>query len=197
MDKEIEVKFVNISIAATRLALQNAGAILIHPMRTMQRAIIHTPAMKQKDAFVRVRHEGHKTTLTYKQFDQLSLDGAKEIEVQTSDFNKTIALLAAAGLPHESLQETRRETWQLHDVEIAIDEWPWLNPYVEIEGPRQHAVMRAAKQLGFDWKDAVFGDVMAAYRVQYPHLTAEQTVGTIPQVRFDDPLPDMLKPHWQ
>ncbi len=39
----------------------------------------------------------------------------------------------------------------------------------------------------------MFGDVMAAYRAQYPHLAEAQTVGNLPEVTFDAPVPDMLK----
>ena len=193
MKKEIEAKFVNINIDAIRKKLTAAGAKLTHPMRTMRRVTIDAPIMKQKRAFVRVRDEGDKMTLTYKQFDTLSLNGAKEIEVTVSDFDATIALLAEAGLTYGSLQESRRETWRLDNVEVVIDEWPWLNPYIEIEGPMENDVIAAAQKLGFDWNDAVFGAVMAAYRVQYPHLSLHDTIGDLPHVRFDDPLPDLLK----
>lgn len=192
MKNEIEAKFTNVNIDEVRQLLRAAGATLMRPMRNMTRVTIDTPAMKQKKAFVRVRDEGDKTTLTYKQFDALSLDGVKEIEVAVSDFDTTIALLNAAGLPYGSLQESRRETWQLDAVEVVIDEWPWLNPYIEIEGPSEDQVIHTAKQLGFDWNKAVFGDVMAAYRVQYPHLKLDETVGNLAHARFADPLPDLL-----
>ena len=48
-------------------------------------------------------------------------------------------------------------------------------------------------KLGFEWREAVFGDAMAAYRAEYPHLTLRDTVATVPDVRFGDPLPDILK----
>ncbi len=194
MNNEIEAKFTGVNIDEIRTLLHDAGAQLVHPMREMKRVTIDTPEMRQKNAFIRVRDEGNKTTLTYKQFDALSLDGVKEIEVIVSDFDATIALLAVAGLAYGSLQESRRETWRLNNVEIVIDEWPWLNPYVEIEGPDEDSVINTARTLGFDWDTAVFGDVMAAYRVQYPHLSLNETVGNLPFVRFNDPLPDLLKP---
>lgn len=69
-------------------------------MRLMRRVTIDSVGMKSKNAFVRVRDQGDKVTLTYKQFDELSLHGAKENEVSVSDFDETIKLLAAAGLPY-------------------------------------------------------------------------------------------------
>ena len=193
MKSEIEAKFVNVGIAYIRSKLESIGAILIQPMRDMQRVTIDTPDLKKKDAFVRIRNEGDKTTVTYKQFNSLTIDGVKEIEVTVSDFDDAVALFIEAGLVYGSLQESRRETWKLGEVEIVIDEWPWLNPYIEIEGPSEELVVSTSEKLGFNWTDAIFGDVMAAYRVQYPHLGMDDTVGNLPEVRFNDPLPELLK----
>ena len=193
MKNEIEAKFVNINIDDIRSRLTELGAILIQPMRDMQRVTIDTPELKKKDAFVRIRNEGDKTTITYKQFNSLSIDGVKEVEITVDDFDTAVALFKEAGLAYGSLQESRRETWRLDEVEIVIDEWPWLNPYIEIEAPSEDLVILTSEKLGFNWDDAIFGDVMAAYRVQYPHLGLNDTVGNLPEVRFSDPLPDLLK----
>lgn len=194
MQSEIGVKFLNVSFDDIRVKLTALGGVCKQPMRLMRRVAIDSEFMKTgKDAFLRVRDEGDKVTLTYKQFDSLSVDGAKEIEVQVSDYEKTVAILAQAGLPARTSQETKRETWQLGDVEIMLDEWPWLQPYVEIEGTSEEILRTTAEQLGFDWKDAVFGDVMAAYRAQYPHLSLTDTVATLTEVNFGDPLPDLLQ----
>ena len=159
----------------------------------MQRVTIDSPEMKQNKGYLRVRDEGDCVTMTYKQFDKLSVDGAKEHEVNVDNFEETIAILEAAGLPYTSFQESKRETWRLGDAEIVIDEWPWLAPYIEIEANDEHAVRETAEALGLSWGDAIFGDVMAAYRAQYPHLTPFDTIASIRNVTFDSPLPDMLK----
>jgi adenylate cyclase class 2 len=193
MKTEIEVKFTGIDLDGMRRKLTELGATCEVPMRLMRRVAIDSDFMRTgKDAFLRVRDEGDKVTMTYKQFDSLSLHGAKEIEVSVSDFDDTVAILAQAGLPSHTYQETKRETWKLGDVEIMLDEWPWLDPYIEIEADSEEAVRKAAGDLGFDWDSAVFGDVMAAYRVQYPHLTEKDTVANIAEVKFGLPLPQLL-----
>ncbi len=194
MKTEIEAKFVQVDHNDIRKRLNQLGAKCEQPMRDMVRVTIDTPSMKAKDAFVRIRDQGDKVTVTYKQFDELSVDGAKEIEITVDDFDNAVALFAAAGLHHRSWQESKRETWILDDVEIVLDEWPWLDTYIEIEGPSKKSVKDVAKRLGFDWDDAVFGDVMAAYRLQYPHLNDPKTIGNIAKVKFGDPLPELLKP---
>lgn len=194
MKTEVEVKFTGVHHDSVRNKLSEVNAVLIHPMRLMKRVTIDNPSMKSKDAFLRVRDQGDKITITYKQFDELSVSGAKEIEIVVNNFEYAVALLAAAGLEHGSFQESKRETWKLGDVTIELDEWPWLNPYIEIEGPDEKSVREIADKLGFDWGKAVFGDVMAAYRVQYPHLGPKDTIGNLPEVRFGAELPKFLRP---
>lgn len=193
MQTEIEAKFLNIDHDEIRAKLRAIRAECEQPMRLMRRVTIDTPDMKAKNAFLRVRDEGHRVTMTYKQFDELSVNGAQEIETTVGDFDAAVQLLEATGLVAKSFQESKRETWKLGATEIVLDEWPWLKPYIEIEGESEEELRKVAGQLGLDWNEAVFGDVMAAYRAEYPHLTEKDTVGRIAEVRFGDPLPDLLK----
>lgn len=192
MKTEYEAKFLDVTIDDIRQKLEQLGAILEKPMRLMRRVTIDNDYLKSKDAFVRVRDEGDRVTITYKQFDSYSVDGAKEHEIIVNDFAEATALLSAAGLEYTSFQESKRETWQHGDVEIVIDEWPWLKPYIEVEATNEALVKEFSEKLGFNWSDAVFGDVMAAYRAEYPHLTERDTVGTVSEVKFGDPLPELL-----
>jgi len=194
MKSEIEVKFLNVNHDEIRSKLRELGAECERPMRLLRRVTIETPELLAKNGFIRVRDEGHRVTVTYKQFDSLSVDGAKEIEIIVNNFEDTVALFDAAGLGHSSFQESKRETWKLGTTEIVLDEWPWLKPYIEIEGESEDELRGVAMKLGLDWTNAAFGDVMVAYRAQYPYLTDRQTVGRIPEVKFSDPLPDLLKP---
>ncbi len=193
MKTEYEAKFLQIDIDAIRSRLRAAGATLEQPLRLLRRIVYESPQLKAKNAYIRVRDEGHRVTLTYKQFDALALDGAKELEVVVSDFHTTVDLLAAIGLTGTSYQESRRENWRLGEVDIMIDEWPWLVPYIEIEAEEPAHVQSVAKRLGLDWADAAFGDVMVAYRHQYPHLDSSQQISVLPEVKFGDPLPPLFQ----
>ncbi|MNT60176.1 hypothetical protein D3C72_1977360 [compost metagenome] len=77
-----------------------------------------------------------------------------------------------------------------------LDEWPWLAPYMEIEGPSEEKVKNVAEQLGVAWEDAVFGGVANAYALQYPHI-GEAGIQEInknwPVIKFDTAVPDLLK----
>lgn len=192
MNTEIEVKFVDIDIDDVRARLEKAGAELEQPMRLMRRQVFYL-VDRSKDAYLRVRDEGDKTTMTYKQFDEIGLHGAKEVEVVVSSFDDAITIALEAGLEAKSYQETRRETWQLDGAEVVIDEWPWLHPFVEIEGDSEQTVRAVASKLDFDWNDAVFGAVTQAYRLQYANLPPDFIMDDVPEIKFDAPLPERLK----
>ena len=194
MKTEIEAKFLALDHKVIRRKLKDMGAVREQPMRLMRRVTFDSPTMKQKGGWIRVRDEGHRATMTYKQVDKLEVDGVQEIEVTVSDFDSMVAIMRESGLGGNSFQESRRETWRLDDVEIELDEWPWLRPFIELEGVSEEALRSVAAKLGLKWEDAKFGDVMVAYRAQYSHLTYHDTVGNLPEVRFDMPLPDLLKP---
>lgn len=187
MKPEIEAKFLNIDIDTARSTLRQAGAVCVQPMRLMRRAVIDYPDHHMGTAttgWVRIRDEGDKVTLTYKNTTEHKLNGTYEIEVVVSDYQKTIDLFLAMGMVVRSRQETRRETWTLADAEIVIDEWPWLHPFIEIEAPSEASVRAVAQTLGYDWSMAVFGSVSVVYRRQYPAIRADQHISAIPEIAF-------------
>lgn len=188
MKTEIEVKFINIDIEKVRETLKSVGATLHTPMRLMRRALVETEQMAKDDSFLRLRDEGDKTTLTYKQFRENSLTGAHEHEVTVSDFDTMRDILLSSGFEFQTVQESKRETWGLDGVEIVIDQWPWMNPYIEIEGESEENVQEVAARLGFEWKNAVFGGADVIYHLEYPKMTVRGVID-IPSVRFEDPVP--------
>lgn len=195
MQTEIEVKFLDVDIEAMRGKLESIGATCEQLMRLMRRQVFYL-VDRSKDAYLRVRDEGDKTTMTYKQFsEEGGLHGAKEIEVVVSNFENTVEMISQAGLEKKSYQETRRETWKFGTTEVVIDEWPWLASFIEIEGKSEADVRDVAAKLGFDWDgEAVFGAVTQAYRVQYK-IPDGFIMDNIPDIRFDAPLPEQLKVH--
>lgn len=165
MKPEIEAKFLDVNFDEVRAKLRDLGAECVQPMRLMRRknfrpATIGPSATK---GWVRVRDEGDKITLAYKQLDSREIDGTQEVSVGVSDFDATVSLLCSAGLRQTSYQETRRESWVFRGVQIELDEWPWVAPFVEIEAPDADALYAVAEQLGFDSNRALHGSVEVMY----------------------------------
>ncbi len=195
MQTEFEVKFCKVDHDEVRQRLQAAGAKLEQPMRLMRRHIFDHPdnKLQKEHGFLRLRDEGNKVTLTYKQFPgEHSVDNAKEIGVDVSSFEETAKLLEACGLVSCSFQESKRETWTLDGGEIVLDIWPWLSPFIEIEAGSEAHVRELTSRLGFDWSDAVFGDAVAAYRTEYDVPSGK--LGHEPKVAFDAPRPSWMVP---
>ena len=192
MKPEIEVKFIDIEIDDVRDRLQQAGAVCKQPMRDMRRAIIEQDYHAANNMYIRIRDEGDKTTLCLKKktksLEESTIDSTYEIETTVGDFGKTIEIFKVAGWQYMTYQESRRETWKLGDVEIVIDEWPWIKPYVEIEAEEEIQVREVANQLGFNWSDAVFGGVDVIYNLKYPNMTVRGVID-VAEARFADPVP--------
>lgn len=197
MNTEIEVKFADIDIEQIRARLTDASAKCIQPMRLMKRALIEEPHHEQENAFIRIRDEGDKITLTFKRrSDQLgaAIDNTKELEVEVSDFDKTVQLFSEAGWKYKTFQESRRETWELDGTEVVIDEWPWLHPYIEIEGESEAAIKAVAKKLGLNWSEVIFSHIDTLYERQYEFKDGVRGVIDLPEVRFDMPVPPQFAP---
>lgn len=192
MQTEIEVKFLGTDHDVVRAKPVSLGAKCVQPMTTMKRYNMDFPDKKleKNGGWLRVRDMGNKITLTYKNLESWTLTGVSEIEVEVSDFEKTHELLTAIGMTNKGHQITRRETWTHQDVEIVLDEWPWIKPFIEIEGPSEMQVQKIAKALGFDWKDAVFGSVEPAYIAEYD--ITEQDFYTLQIMSFDIEPPEWL-----
>lgn len=194
MQPEIEAKFLDVDHEIVRTKLENLGATCEHPMRLMRRTLFDYPDSRfQKEnqkQRLRIRDEGDKVMVNFKSNNETNY--VDEIETTIGSFETMAKLFEAIGLVSYSFQESKRETWHYKDVEVVLDEWPWLNTYIEIEGPNESAIRDAAEELGFDWQDAKFGSVDTAYRHQYLGMTNAESIGDLAEVRFNLPLPDYL-----
>lgn len=192
MQAEIEAKFVDVDIEDVRSRLQGIGATLDQPMRLMRRVLIEEEHHAAERSFIRIRDEGDRVTLTFKRRtkpdDASTVDSTHELETTVGDLDITAKIFQEAGWDYITRQESRRETWHLDGVEIVIDEWPWIQPYIEIEAQSIDAVQDVAKQLGFNWDDAVFGSVDVIYTRDFPDMTVRGVID-VKEVRFDDPVP--------
>ena len=136
---------------------------------------------------VRLRYEGSRITLTYKQAAAgvSAIDSIREAEVEVSDFGEAYRLLVALGFRARQDQENRREEWRLGEVRFDFDTWPGLDTFLEIEGPDQAAVEGAAALLGLDMAAASYGSVDEVYaKVLGRDILAESSLTFAGQARF-------------
>lgn len=181
---EYEATFSNIDKDDIRERLEKVGALLIKPEFLQKRIPFNLPNEPySKSKFVRVRDEGDKITLSYKSFKGDKIEDQNEICLVVDNFDNTVELLKEIGCEPKSYQETRREVWKLNNVEIMIDEWPFLEPLVEIEGDSEEEVKNVSEKLGFDYSKALFGPTSKIISLKYG--ISEEKINLLPKIVFD------------
>lgn len=192
MKTEIEGKWLNVNVESLRQKLREVGADLVQDERLMIRQLFDYPDRKldKVNAWVRVRDEGNKITVSYKQLVDRSVNGTKEVNVTVDDFEGVAKFLEAIGLESKSFQESKRESWKLGKVEIEIDTWPWIPSFVEIEAESEEELKRTAVLLGFDYSDVLHGSYETAYQAVY-EITDDE-LNYLEEMRFV-PVPDWLE----
>lgn len=186
MKTEYEATFLNINKEELIKKLRTLGATLKRSEYLQRRVTLELPREKRDlNIWLRVRDEGNdKITLTLKSVDGKSITGQKEILVEVNDFGDTVALLESIGCDRKSYQESRRELWLLGDIEVAIDTWPFLEPYIELEGSSEEAVKSSAKQLSLDYSEAIFDTVNGIYKQKYGKSLDELDKDTLKDFNF-------------
>lgn len=168
MDIEFEAKFLNVDKRAIQKTLKKIGAKLIRPEFLQKRVVFSPPNGKDvKTDWLRVRDEGGKITLSLKSVTGPKITDQKEICLTVDDFKTAEELLLTLGCRRKAYQETRREIWKLGSVEIMIDEWPFIEPFVEIEGKSEKEVIKVSEKLGFDYREAFFGSAAPIISKKY------------------------------
>lgn len=192
MQTEIEAKFLDVDHGAMRAKLHAVGAICEQPLRLMRRTVYDFPdaSLDKRHAWVRARDEGDKITMSFKQLSDRGVRGTKEVNLTVNSFDEADRFLAALGLKRKSYQETKRESWSLHDVQIELDEWPWIKPFIEIEAPSEKLLRETVVRLGLDWAKALHGSVEIGYQAEYD--VTEQEVNTWSEILFQ-PVPSWLE----
>ncbi|CAG7643446.1 class IV adenylate cyclase [Actinacidiphila bryophytorum] len=177
MKHEYEAKFLAVDVAGLQADLAALGAVQAFPRTLLTRKIFESDALDGTQ-WVRLRHEGTRTTLTLKQVtDADSIDGTTEIETEVGDVHAMAEILSSIGLREVRYQENYREEWRLGDVAFDFDTWPGLPTFLEIEGPDEQSVREAADLLGLDYTQARFGSVDAIYQTELGRdILAEPTL---------------------
>ncbi|MBR9704543.1 CYTH domain-containing protein [Candidatus Pacearchaeota archaeon] len=166
MEIEYEAMFKDINKDEIRKKLKDVGARLVKP-EFLQKREIFKLGDQDINKWIRLRDEGDKITLTYKELLGNAIDSQKELLIIVNDFQKTSKILEITGLKKIGFQENNREVWMINNVEIMIDSWPFIDPLVEIEGKSEEDVKKTSELLGFDYNKAIFGSVEILYSEKY------------------------------
>jgi len=158
--EEKEVKFLNVDPALIENKLKEIGAKKTFEI-LYKRKVFDYPDLRldKVGAFIRLRDEGDKIMLAFKQRIGMAADaksndkGMEEIEVEVNNFEKTAKLLLKAGFIEKHYVENKRIRYQLDDIEFDIDFFPKIEPYLEIEAPSWKKIDEAISLLELNPKD--------------------------------------------
>jgi len=155
---EVEVKFLLPDLDRFRSRLITVGAKL-RKERVYQRNVIfdtEDDALFRRGEILRLRQDT-AAFITFKGLtENLEQSEAKvrlELESEVANFGATADILHHLGFSEKRIYEKYRETFQLRDVEIVLDEMPY-GEFVELEG-NEGAIKMAAKSLGLDWAERI------------------------------------------
>lgn len=186
---EFEAKFYPIDKEEYRKKLLNIGAKLDIPERKMIRVVAdgRLNPILERNGYIRVRDEGNLIRLSLKKTADKggSLADQKEIDVEVSDFEKTIKILEAAGVKFNRRQETLREEWIYKGAQITIDSWPGLDTFSEIEAESEKEVKEIATELGFDWNKKIITAAAEVYAMVY-RMDIDEVLEKISYITFEN-----------
>lgn len=185
--EEIECKFLDVNPKELARKLEKFGAQREFK-QLFRRYVFDYPdwRLNAQKSWIRVRDEGHQVRLGYKQrkgvLEGKQDTGMYEVEVTVSDFDDTVEFLYAIGLKPKFYEENWRTLYTLGDVEFAIDEWPLIPPYLEVESSSWDKVDVASRKLGFDPKERLVCSTTQVYEhygideLGYEKLTFEEQI---------------------
>lgn len=153
---EIEVKFFVTELAKVRERVVAAGGSL-KKERVYERNIRYDNAwngLMMRGAMLRLRQDA-KAKMTFKgvppnaDVSQSQARVREEIEFEVGDFDSADLLLKRIGFEPRQTYEKYRETFQIEDVEIVLDEMPY-GDFVELEGAEED-IRALADKLDLSW----------------------------------------------
>ncbi len=145
MNIEIEERVLDIDVEKIIAKLETLGATKVGEWHQKRYVYDFNPV--RENEWIRLRTNGEKVTLTYKNIEDISLTGTKELEVEVEDFEKTNELLNILGYMPKAFQENKRIRYLLEGTEVDIDFWPLIPAYLEIEVSSKEEVEKIENML--------------------------------------------------
>lgn len=169
-DQELEVKFYlsrREEMEAKLNSLGQVSAPRVHEVNlrldTADLSLLSTGRLLRlrQDARARVTYKGAGS-------EEGGARLRQELEFTVSDFDTALALFESLGYQVYLMYEKYRTTYQLGNVELALDEMP-TGDFLEIEGPDGESIRSAAMQLELDWE----ARILDSYTVLFARTRAQ------------------------
>ena len=188
MQTELEIAYTKVDHDALRNIIIDLWGVCIQEKTLMKRVILKPEGKKLQKAYFRVRDEWNKITCSYKSISDGSLNiySVKEVETEIQNFDAMIEILSLTWLQKVAYQESYRETWRIWEsIEFMLDEWPWIKPFIELEGKNEELVKQYSKKLWFDYSLWVFWWVDQIYFRET--WISHDTINSLKEISFRNP----------
>lgn len=186
MQTEFEITFCPINRDKIREKIQKLWGKRCMKNILMKRTVFDNST--KNNSYVRVRDEWNKITCTYKEISDWKLDihSVKELETEIQDYETMVRIFQNLWMRQKAVQESYREIWSINDeIDIMIDEWPWMRPFIEIEGKNEEVVKKHTEKLWFSWEEWIFGAVDQVYKKEL--WIPENVINNLENITFDNP----------
>lgn len=161
MAREIEAKKLDVNVLQVVQQLKEIGAR--HLGTKKQRRYVYDINPNDPSTWMRLRTDGEVTTLTVKKIHDDGIDGTEEWETEVDSFEHTHEMLEAMGFRAKAYQENIRSSYSVPGVQIEIDAWPKIPPYVEIEAFSAEHVHEIGRALGWAPEDLTSENTTKVY----------------------------------
>ncbi len=165
--EEVEVKVLNIDVAAAEEKLKSLNAALLSEA-LLRTVYLDFPNNSLRNIGVSLRVRKEEGDCFEKSFVCLkkTLPGRvakvrEELDVQVSSFEEALELLKSLGLRETLKLVKKRKTYSLRDAKVMLDLYEGIPPLLEIEAANEEEVLRIAERLGYSKQDLKDWDVFA------------------------------------
>lgn len=150
---EYELRKLEVNVDEIKKKLKEANAKYI-AKKNFRRHVFDVIPSNPK-SWIRLRTDGNVTTLSVKEIVSDKIDGTLEWETSVDSFDDTLSMLEKIGVKSRGYQENTRTEYDLDGVQICIDEWPEIPPYLEIEGIDEKSVIKAAESISINKNELI------------------------------------------
>jgi adenylate cyclase class 2 len=157
--KEIETKILEVDTEKVISLLEKIGAQKIQDTRLMvDWYSLSNIKNNIHPWYLRVRKTSDgKSEISWKSIEKHvgNTRQSDEININTSDFEKSKQFLEAIGLVHYAHQEKDRKSFVFKDWQFDLDQYPGMPAYLEIEGTSEEHVGEAIQLLQLENHEAL------------------------------------------
>lgn len=172
--KEVEVKLLGIDPASITQKLLSLGAEKkFDGLLKVNYFDKEDGQIREKGDLLRVRQFGdERTEVCYKTNKRVE-DGFKvcdEYHLSGASFEDAVKLFENLGYKVTCSYEKRRTTFVRGDLEIVIDEYPQITPFIEIEGVDTDAIEKLIVDLGLTENERSSHAINGLIKEKYPDI---------------------------